>query len=121
MNLSLRVLNLSFQILSGGKTWEIMDDTFSGLRMLEILDITAEVKKNRSSRPYRNILKFHGSPFQLTQSLKSLYLGGNAINGLTSLTFSGLEQLQILDMSYTSTSFDLLPKYLFQDLRGLKT
>ena len=132
--LPLRVLNLSFQIFNRElETFEITADTFSGLQNLEILDITCYVTESQVSNPYENSytnnycsLRFHGSPFQATPSLRSLYLSGNTIYNLTSITFSGIKQLQILDLLPIiclyegSVTFFMVTDLLFQDLHELK-
>ena len=110
VTLPLRVLNLSFQILStlDGTTWRVTEDTFLGLQKLEILNlskVTATKFWKISPYPRReNFLEFSGSPFRTTPSLRALYLSGNGIKGLTSQTFSGLKRLEILEMSFSSTN-----------------
>ena len=126
VTLPLRILNLSFQTISYSKTLEIKAETFSGLQRLEVLDLTAKVKEIWPFNKYRNNLRFVGSPFQSTPSLKSLYLSGNTLYGLTSFTFSGLKQLQKLDMHRISyvyeplQSWNMFPDLLFQDLHELR-
>ena len=44
--LPLRVLNLSFQIVSRRRLWEIMSETYSGQQKLEILDLLVKAKKH---------------------------------------------------------------------------
>ncbi|XP_072046951.1 uncharacterized protein [Amphiura filiformis] len=96
--------------LSNNWIMDITNVTFSGLNKLETLDLSYQGN-------YQSYPTLHGSPFYSTASLKKLFITDSGLCSLSPLVFSGLHELQELDISWNN--MDSFPESIFQGLTNL--